>query len=144
MLDQKSNTKYIIRKANVKPKAFFGAVEEKYELIDDPQMFKLIAAKVLLHSRKVDIDKIAAIIGEKDDKSKNLLQAYLDRLDYTDCNIEQSLRSFMQTFRMAGVDSQVVFRILEAFSHKFYAKDTKNTFVSKEEAYEFAYLIIVL
>ena len=45
---------------------------------------------------------------------------------------------------MAGVDSQVVFRILEQFSHKYYAKDTKHTFVSREEAYEFAYLIIVL
>jgi Sec7-like guanine-nucleotide exchange factor len=103
-----------------------------------------VAAKVLLYSRKILIDKIAETIGGKDDKSKNLLNAYLDRLDYKDCNIEQCLRSFMQTFRMAGVDSQVVFRILEQFAHKAYANDDKNTFVSKEECYEFTYLIIVL
>ena len=112
MLDQKSTTKYIIRKANLKPKAFFQAIEERYELAEDPMMQK-VAAKVLLYSRRVNIDKIAETIGGKDEKSKILLSAYLDRLDYKDCNIEQSLRSFMQTFRMAGVDSQVVFRILE-------------------------------
>jgi Sec7-like guanine-nucleotide exchange factor len=44
---------------------------------------------------------------------------------------------------MAGIDSQVVFRILEHFSKVYYQKDS-TTFVSQEEAYEFAYLIIVL
>ena len=50
----------------------------------------------------------------------------------------------MQTFRMAGIDSQVVFRILEHFAKVYYSKDQLNTFVSMEEAYEFTYLIIVL
>jgi Sec7-like guanine-nucleotide exchange factor len=50
----------------------------------------------------------------------------------------------MQTFRMAGIDSQVVFRILEHFSNVYYSHDDIKTFVSKEEAYEFTYLIIVL
>ena len=107
-------------------------------------MFKQAAAKVLLYSRRVKIDCIAEIIGGKDAKSQAVLLEYLERIDYKDCNIERSLRRFMQTFRMAGVDSQVVFRILEQFGFKYYGKDTKNTFVSKEEAYEFAYLVIVL
>ena len=84
----------MIKKANLKPKAFFQAIEERYELADDPMMQK-IAAKVLLYSRKINIDKIAETIGGKDEKSKTLLQAYLDRLEYEGCNIEQSLRSFM-------------------------------------------------
>jgi len=49
----------------------------------------------------------------------------------------------MQTFRMAGIDSQVVFRILEKFAGVYYEKD-EATFVNGTEAYEFTYLIIVL
>ena len=45
---------------------------------------------------------------------------------------------------MAGVDSQVVFNILEKFGDKYYEKDHKAIFVSGAEAYNFAYLIIVL
>jgi len=37
-----------------------------------------------------------------------------------------------------------VFRILETFSSKYYERDTNNTFVDATEAYEFAYLLIVL
>jgi len=45
---------------------------------------------------------------------------------------------------MAGVDSQVVFNILEKFGHKYYEKDHSHLFTSGAEAYNFAYLIIVL
>lgn len=54
------------------------------------------------------------------------------------------MRGFLQTFRMAGVDSQVVFNILEKFGDKYYEKDYKKIFVNAEEGYNFAYLIIVL
>mmetsp|Transcript_21523 Transcript_21523/g.28832 ORF Transcript_21523/g.28832 Transcript_21523/m.28832 type:complete len:86 (+) Transcript_21523:671-928(+) len=54
------------------------------------------------------------------------------------------MRGFLQTFRMAGVDSQVVFNILEKFGHTYFEKDFKQMFTSGEEAYNFAYLIIVL
>ena len=45
---------------------------------------------------------------------------------------------------MAGIDSQVVYRILEHFAKVYYSQDKLKTFVSMEEAYEFTYLIIVL
>ena len=50
----------------------------------------------------------------------------------------------MQTFRLAGVESQVVLRVMEGFSFKFFDYDTTKAFADKEEAYEMAYLIIVL
>ncbi len=50
----------------------------------------------------------------------------------------------MQSFRMAGIDSQVVFRILELFGAKFFSKDTTGIFADQTECYEFAYLLIVL
>ena len=51
------------------------------------------------------MDKIEVIIGGKDDRSKELLNEYLERQDYRANDIEASLRSFLQTFRMAGIDS---------------------------------------
>ena len=38
-----------------------------------------IAAKVLLNSRRVSLDKIAEIIGGKDDRAKMCLSQYLER-----------------------------------------------------------------
>jgi Sec7-like guanine-nucleotide exchange factor len=103
----------------------------------------MVASKVLLYSRRVKIDCIAETFGGKDQRSIKTLNAYLNRQDYSALNIQDSLRSFMQTFRMAGIDSQVVFRILEKFAGVYYEKD-EATFVSGTEAYEFTYLIIVL
>jgi len=50
----------------------------------------------------------------------------------------------MSSFRLAGVDSQVVNRVLELYSHEWFANDTQKSFTSKEDAYEFIYLLIVL
>ena len=64
--------------------------------------------------------------------------------DFKENKIVDSLRSFLQSFRMAGIDSQVVNRIIENFGHKFYEKDETKSFFSNEECYEFAYVLIVL
>lgn len=45
---------------------------------------------------------------------------------------------------MAGVESQVIFRILEQFGYKGYERDPDTEFVDKTEYYEFSYLLIVL
>lgn len=68
----------------------------------------------------------------------------MDKMDYKELDLESSLRKFLQTFRLAGVDSQVVLRILELFSHRFFDVDTSGVFENKTEVYEFVYLIIVL
>ena len=50
----------------------------------------------------------------------------------------------MQTFRLAGVESQCVTNVLEGFAKKFNEFDQKKIFVDAEEAYEMAYLMIVM
>ena len=140
MLEQKATVKKIALAANEKPKAFFAKVKERF--IDGEAVSKS-AAKVLLYSRLVEIDKIAEIIGGKDKTSLDLVDAYLDRQDFSK-DIEGCLRSFMQTFRMAGVDSQVVFRILQSFAFKQHDKCEHKAFASQKENYEFTQLLIVL
>mmetsp|Transcript_30256 Transcript_30256/g.21999 ORF Transcript_30256/g.21999 Transcript_30256/m.21999 type:complete len:92 (+) Transcript_30256:1677-1952(+) len=87
---------------------------------------------------------IASAIGGKDDRSKSIRTMYLNKIPMKSGDIEQFLRNFLSTYRLAGVDSQVVMLILEQFSFNFFDRDDKKIFVSKEEAYEFAYLLIVL
>lgn len=72
------------------------------------------------------------------------MEAFLDKMDFKDCNIEYAMRRFLTTFLLAGVESQVVTRIIERFSYKFHEKDHTQVFLTKEEAHDFAYLIIVL
>ena len=84
------------------------------------------------------------------------MEAFLDKMDFSDGSVEHSMRRFLTTFRLAGVDSQVVSRIIERFSYKFFDKvgflkfvnnfkqDPLNTFKTKEEAHDFAFLLIVL
>jgi Sec7-like guanine-nucleotide exchange factor len=84
------------------------------------------------------------VIGGKDDRAKRIMDAYLEKMDFRDGSIEHSMRRFLQTFRLAGVDSQVVNRIVEKFGHKFFEKDVIGLFANKEECHDFAYLIIVL
>lgn len=50
----------------------------------------------------------------------------------------------MHTFRLAGVEAQVVFHVLEGFSHEYFEQDKQGIFANKEECYEMAYLMIVL
>ena len=40
-----------------------------YKYIDENTPFE-VASKILVHSRMIEIDKIAEVIGKKDDKSK--------------------------------------------------------------------------
>jgi len=62
----------------------------------------------------------------------------------------QALRDFMATFKMAGVESQTVERVLEQFGGFFYdliaSGESKSDllFSDKKEASDFAYLLIML
>ena len=92
----------------------------------------------------MDIGKIAEVLGGKSDNAKKVLEGYVAIQNFRKHKIQDSLRCFLQSFRMAGVESQVIFRIIEVFAHKFYAVDPTKTFVNQEETNEFAYLLIVL
>ncbi len=66
----------MISAANDKPKKFYSKIDEAFAQIDE-EIPARVAAKVLLHSRRVEIDKIAETFGGKDDKSKRCLEQYL-------------------------------------------------------------------
>lgn len=73
--ERKQLARDIARAANDKPKAFFKKISENFE----PDSRAQVAGKVLLHSRNVEIDKIAEVIGGKEQVALDCLAAFLER-----------------------------------------------------------------
>ena len=62
-------TKKLAKEANIKYKTFLQKLEDLYSYIDE-QSVPLVASKILLYHRDLQIDKIAEIIGGKDERAK--------------------------------------------------------------------------
>ena len=41
-----------------------------------------VASKILTYSREVQIAKVIEVIGGKDERSKRVLEAFLDKMDF--------------------------------------------------------------
>lgn len=91
MIERKQIVKSLAKKVNIKEKQFFGLINENFE----EESRACAAAKVLMYSRQVEIDKIAECLGGKEEHHKKCFDEYLQRQDYRDNDIEKSLRSFM-------------------------------------------------
>ena len=117
--------------------------QEIYKFIDEDTPWD-IASKILLYSREPSVENVTEIIGGKEARNAKIFSKFLEKQDFRDGNLELCIRRFMQTFRLAGVESQVVLRVMEGFSFKYFDHDIQKLFTDKEEAYEMAYLMIVL
>jgi hypothetical protein len=69
MLEQKAQIKKLVKDVNVKFKIFLQKIEDMYSYMD-PTTPAEVASKILVFSRDVLIDKVAEIIGGKDDRAK--------------------------------------------------------------------------
>lgn len=78
MLEQKSSVRRLARDANAKFKLFMQRAEEQFGFVDAETPYE-VAAKILVYSRDIQIDKIAEIIGGKEDKYK--VRAFLISLE---------------------------------------------------------------
>ena len=118
---------------------------------DDESIIAEHVAELLLYSRNIKVEAVLEIIGDK--RETQIMNSFLDQYKpiVFNKNLEKSLRELFTSFRLAGVESAVVERVLENFGH-FYYKEAQDfttdegmiKFVNKEEAYEFVYLLIML
>ena len=95
---------------------------ENYQFIDEEAPWD-IASKILLYSRELIVEHITEILGGKEDRNKKVYAHFLNKQDWRDNSLEKGLRRVMQTFRLAGVESQCVTRVLEGFGEKFFEFD---------------------
>jgi Sec7-like guanine-nucleotide exchange factor len=87
MLEQKVTTRKLTKDANIKYKNFMTKIEDMYAYVDGDTPAE-VASKILVYSRDIQIDKIAEIIGGKEEKYKKVLNAYLNKMDYKEMDIE--------------------------------------------------------
>ena len=117
--------------------------QEIYKFIDEDAPWD-VASKILLYSREPSVENVTEIIGGKESRNSKIFNKFLEKQDFRDGDLELCVRRFLQTFRLAGVESQVILRVMESFSFKYFEHDINKLFTDKEEAYEMAYLMIVL
>jgi Sec7-like guanine-nucleotide exchange factor len=104
ILDTKSQQKTLARQCNIKPKLFLNKCQEIYGLVDKEAPWD-IASKILLFSRELIVEHVTEILGGKEDRNKAIYAHFLDKQDWRDRSLLNSLRRVMQTFRLAGVES---------------------------------------
>lgn len=118
---------------------------------EDSQDLAFKISEFLLYSRNISVEHVLEIIGDK--RETEVLKEFLKKFGplMKDKNVEQALRKLFTSFRLAGVESQTVERVLENFGHFYYdlyqtfnSLDGIITFANKNEAYEFVYLLIML
>jgi Sec7-like guanine-nucleotide exchange factor len=83
---------------------FLNKCEEIYKFIDEIAPWD-VASKILLYSRELLVENVIEIIGGKEKRNQNIYNQFLEKQDFRDAELEFSLRRFMQTFRLAGVES---------------------------------------
>ena len=121
MIDQKALGKSFARECNQKPKAFLNKCKDLYGNIDEQTPWE-VASKILLYSRNLIVEHVTEVIGGKEERNKQIYDLFLDKQDFDDGNLELCLRRIMMSFRLAGVESQVVLRVMEGFSFMYYQK----------------------
>lgn len=72
-------------------------------------------------SKKTNLSKLGDFIGKE--KNSEYLRMFMETFDFEEMSLISALREFLSTFILPG-ESQMIIRLLESFSHKFY-KDKK-------------------
>eukprot|EP00056_Hartaetosiga_gracilis_P011243 m.169092 g.169092 ORF g.169092 m.169092 type:complete len:1543 (-) comp13473_c2_seq4:187-4815(-) len=127
--EKKAKLSDAIQKFNEKPKKGIQQLAD-VELIQSATSYGEIA-QLLRASAKFDKTKLGEYIGK--DTNVEVLQAYIDTFDFTGQTIDDSLRSLLTSFRLPG-ESQVIERILTAFSQRFMSTAPSDIFIRSEDA----------
>ncbi|GMI74707.1 BIG1 [Hibiscus trionum] len=85
---------------------------------------------------------IGDYLGEREEFALKVMHAYVDSFDFKSMDFGESIRFFLQGFRLPG-EAQKIDRIMEKFAER-YCKCNPNSFTSADTAYVLAYSVIML
>lgn len=128
-----------IKQFNQKAKkgiAYF--IENNFIESDDP----LAIAKLLLETEGLDKAMLGEYLGEGDEKNVAIMHAFVDQLEFNNTDFVDSLRKFLQSFRLPG-ESQKIDRFMLKFAER-YVLGNPNVFLNADTAYVLAYSVIML
>ncbi|KAI1862048.1 uncharacterized protein JN550_010513 [Neoarthrinium moseri] len=128
-----------IRLFNEKPKKGIKlALQEGFIPSDSPEDI----ARFLLSHEQLDKAQIGEYLGEGDAKNIEIMHAFVDTMDFAKRRFVDSLRQFLQSFRLPG-EAQKIDRFMLKFANR-YVMGNPNAFANADTAYVLSYSVILL
>ncbi|MCJ1309545.1 guanine nucleotide exchange protein for ADP-robosylation factor [Agyrium rufum] len=128
-----------IRQFNFKPKRGVKALlKDGFIASDTPEDI----AQFLLQEDRLDKAMIGEFLGEGEQYNISIMHAFVDAMDFTKRRFVDSLRLFLQSFRLPG-EAQKIDRFMLKFAER-YITGNPNAFANADTAYVLAYSVIML
>lgn len=128
-----------VRQFNVKPKKGIKfLIENEFIASDDPKDI----AVFLLNTDGLDKSEIGEYLGEGDPKNVAIMHAFVDEMEFKDSYFVDSMRVFLQSFRLPG-EAQKIDRFMLKFAER-YTLGNPNIFANADTGYVLAYSVIML
>ena len=99
-------------------------------------------ASFLLRNERLDKAMIGEYLGEGDPENIAIMHAFVDLMDFEKRRFVDSLRQFLQHFRLPG-EAQKIDRFMLKFAER-YVTQNPNAFANADTAYVLAYSVIML
>lgn len=115
---------------------------QSVNLLPDPLEPAAVAACLRVCSGLFQKSLVGEILGEPDDFSLRVLDAFARGFDFRGLRIDAALRMYLDAFRLPG-EAQKIARILESFAESYYSQ-SPDVFRSRDAAYVLAYSVIML
>jgi brefeldin A-inhibited guanine nucleotide-exchange protein len=99
-------------------------------------------AGFLLRNDRLDKAMLGEYLGEGEPENIAIMHSFVDAMDFTKRRFVESLRSFLQHFRLPG-EAQKIDRFMLKFAER-YTTQNPNAFANADTAYVLAYSVIML
>lgn len=104
----------------------------------DPQSI----ARFILENDSLDKTQVGEYLGGSKEENIAVMHAFVDSMEFKNTSFLDSLRSFLQHFRLPG-ESQVIDRFMLKFAEK-YVNDNPKAFANADAVYVLSYSVIML
>jgi brefeldin A-inhibited guanine nucleotide-exchange protein len=99
-------------------------------------------ANFLLRNDRLEKAAIGEYLGEGEPENVAIMHAFVDSMDFSKRRFVDSLRQFLQSFRLPG-EAQKIDRFMLKFAER-YLSGNPNSFANADTAYVLAYSVILL
>jgi brefeldin A-inhibited guanine nucleotide-exchange protein len=99
-------------------------------------------ATFLLRNDRLDKAVLGEYLGEGDAENIAIMHAFVDQMEFTKRRFVESLRGFLQHFRLPG-EAQKIDRFMLKFAER-YTTQNPNAFANADTAYVLSYSVIML
>ncbi|KAF7527561.1 hypothetical protein PCG10_002524 [Penicillium crustosum] len=128
-----------VQQFNFKPKRGIKALlKEGFIKSESPEEI----ASFMLRTDRIDKAVLGEYLGEGEPENIAIMHAFVDLMEFTKRRFVESLRSFLQHFRLPG-EAQKIDRFMLKFAER-YTTQNPNAFANADTAYVLAYSVILL